>query len=219
MARPRRASPNIFCTCARPLLQTAVAVRISSAKLLEGGGTGVDVRGAAGRAAGSAGSEAGAGAGAASTVASSGAGASSGTSRPFSGSIQTSAITLSCSFLSCSASRITKRVFQNGWSIHAPSSACRCMPRRTWSTRIFFSMRRAGGKDGCRRKAGAVLFSTRRTTTVVLKRQIQGSKGPGTAFQNAKTARRRFPWRPARRRAYLNLGCGTVRRSPGSVAR
>ncbi len=105
IALPSRASLNMRCICALALLQTAVAVRNSSVKLLDGGGTGVEA-GAGG------GCAAGAHAGARTETGR--VSASSCTSRPCSGSIHTSAITLSCSFLSCSASRITKRVFQNG---------------------------------------------------------------------------------------------------------
>ena len=35
---------------------------------------------------------------------------------------------------------MTNFVFQNGWAIQAPSSLCRCMPKRSCLTGIFFSI-------------------------------------------------------------------------------
>ncbi|GEM_PF-6621121 len=135
-ARPMRASANSELTASRDWLTSAEARCISAAIDADGFGS----------AAGGAGSE---GAGrslrderAAASRRGATPAAAGSTSQPFTTSIQTSVTELARNFSRSAVSRRMNLVRQKGWSSHAPHMACRCMPSRSSSTGIFFSMER-----------------------------------------------------------------------------
>jgi hypothetical protein len=107
---------------------------------------------------------------------------------------------LSRSLRRSAGSRETNRVFQNGWSIHAPSRACRCMPRRTFvDTGIFFSMEaiaKAQADIGCH---GTCYRPARLERTLTPRTQKSPAEAP-SGFVQRRWAERRSAERD----------CGTV---------